>query len=97
MVPFCLKSVVEFAYHAGLSVDQEVTFYNLNFSRQPHFCCPWQIPGNTGCIARTCAATAVGLHLVGPLGFQVDDAKLKRAGLDYWPYPCTSSVKGSFS
>ncbi|KAI8021101.1 putative tRNA (cytidine(34)-2'-O)-methyltransferase [Camellia lanceoleosa] len=45
-----------------------------------------QIPGNTGCIARTCAASAVGLHLVGPLGFQVDDAKLKRAGLDYWPY-----------
>ncbi|CAL5340544.1 unnamed protein product [Camellia sinensis] len=49
------------------------------------FSCPWQIPGNTGCIARTCAASAVGLHLVGPLGFQVDDAKLKRAGLDYWP------------
>ncbi|OVA07863.1 tRNA/rRNA methyltransferase [Macleaya cordata] len=45
-----------------------------------------QIPGNTGCIARTCAASAVGLHLVEPLGFQVDDAKLKRAGLDYWPY-----------
>ncbi|WZZ42456.1 hypothetical protein YC2023_038715 [Brassica napus] len=38
-----------------------------------------QIPGNTGCIARTCAASAVGLHLVGPLGFQVDDAKVKRA------------------
>ncbi|KAF8403860.1 hypothetical protein HHK36_011966 [Tetracentron sinense] len=45
-----------------------------------------QIPGNTGCIARTCAASAVGLHLIEPLGFQVDDAKLKRAGLDYWPY-----------
>ncbi|KAI3448919.1 hypothetical protein Pfo_005584 [Paulownia fortunei] len=45
-----------------------------------------QIPGNTGCIARTCAASAVKLHLVEPLGFQVDDAKLKRAGLDYWPY-----------
>ncbi|XP_030547446.1 putative tRNA (cytidine(34)-2'-O)-methyltransferase [Rhodamnia argentea] len=45
-----------------------------------------QIPGNTGCIARTCAASAIGLHLVGPLGFQVDDSKLKRAGLDYWPY-----------
>ncbi|XP_073157137.1 uncharacterized protein [Henckelia pumila] len=45
-----------------------------------------QIPGNTGCIARTCAASAVKLHLVEPLGFQVDDAKLKRAGLDYWPF-----------
>ncbi|RZC77383.1 hypothetical protein C5167_001529 [Papaver somniferum] len=46
-----------------------------------------QIPGNTGCIARTCAASAVGLHLVEPLGYEIDDAKLKRAGLDYWPYP----------
>ncbi|GMI75754.1 hypothetical protein HRI_001244700 [Hibiscus trionum] len=45
-----------------------------------------QIPGNAGCIARTCAASAVSLHLVGPLGFKVDDTKLKRAGLDYWPY-----------
>ncbi|CAK9868732.1 unnamed protein product [Sphagnum jensenii] len=45
-----------------------------------------QIPGNTGCIARTCAATCVGLHLVEPLGFKIDNSKLKRAGLDYWPY-----------
>ncbi|KAK7323250.1 hypothetical protein VNO77_26715 [Canavalia gladiata] len=44
------------------------------------------IPGNAGSIARTCAASGVGLHLVGPLGFKVDDTKLKRAGLDYWPY-----------
>lgn len=45
-----------------------------------------QIPGNTGCTARTCAASGVKLHLIEPLGFQVDDVKLKRAGLDYWPY-----------
>ncbi|XP_078163491.1 tRNA (cytidine(34)-2'-O)-methyltransferase [Carex rostrata] len=45
-----------------------------------------QIPGNTGSIARTCAASAVGLHLVGPLGYKIEDSKLKRAGLDYWPY-----------
>ncbi|XP_021739256.1 uncharacterized protein LOC110705663 [Chenopodium quinoa] len=45
-----------------------------------------QIPGNTGCIARTCAASGVKLHLVEPLGFKIDDAKVKRAGLDYWPY-----------
>lgn len=45
-----------------------------------------QIAGNTGCIARTCAAASVGLHLIEPLGFQIDDAKLKRAGLDYWPF-----------
>ncbi len=43
-----------------------------------------QIPQNTGNIARTCAATGARLHLVGPLGFQVTDSKLKRAGLDYW-------------
>lgn len=43
-----------------------------------------QIPQNTGNVARTCAATGVRLHLVGPMGFVIDDAKLKRAGLDYW-------------
>ena len=45
-----------------------------------------QIPPNTGNIARTCAATATPLHLVGPLGFEISDRYLKRAGLDYWPY-----------
>jgi len=43
-----------------------------------------EIPQNTGNIARTCAATGAALHLVEPLGFKIDDAKLKRAGLDYW-------------
>ena len=43
-----------------------------------------QIPQNTGNVARTCAVTGSRLHLVGPLGFKIDDAKLKRAGLDYW-------------
>lgn len=43
-----------------------------------------QIPQNTGNIARTCALTGARLHLVEPMGFHVDDAKLKRAGLDYW-------------
>lgn len=45
-----------------------------------------QIPQNTGNIARTCAATGAALHLIQPLGFQLDDSKLKRAGLDYWHY-----------
>ncbi|HBB33662.1 MAG TPA: tRNA (uridine(34)/cytosine(34)/5-carboxymethylaminomethyluridine(34)-2'-O)-methyltransferase TrmL [Cyanobacteria bacterium UBA8803] len=45
-----------------------------------------QIPQNTGNIARTCAATGTELHLVGPLGFEISDRYLKRAGLDYWPY-----------
>lgn len=43
-----------------------------------------EIPQNTGNIARTCAATGAKLHLVEPMGFKVDDKKLKRAGLDYW-------------
>ncbi|MBE6631757.1 MAG: tRNA (cytidine(34)-2'-O)-methyltransferase [Ruminococcaceae bacterium] len=43
-----------------------------------------EIPQNTGNIARTCAATGASLHLIRPLGFEIDNAKLKRAGLDYW-------------
>ena len=43
-----------------------------------------QIPQNSGNIARTCAVTGARLHMVGPMGFAVDDKKLKRAGLDYW-------------
>lgn len=43
-----------------------------------------EIPQNTGNIARTCAATGSVLHLVGKLGFSIDDRYLKRAGLDYW-------------
>jgi tRNA (cytidine/uridine-2'-O-)-methyltransferase len=43
-----------------------------------------EIPPNTGNVARLCAATRTTLHLVGPLGFQLDDARLKRAGMDYW-------------
>jgi len=45
-----------------------------------------QIPPNTGNIARTCAATRTPLHLIGPLGFELSDRYLKRAGLDYWPH-----------
>lgn len=45
-----------------------------------------RIPQNAGNVARTCAATGARLHLVEPMGFVVDSAKLKRAGLDYWSY-----------
>lgn len=45
-----------------------------------------EIPQNTGNVARTCAATGARLHLVGPMGFELDDKKLKRAGLDYWHF-----------
>ena len=44
-----------------------------------------EIPPNTGNIARLCAATGTIMHLVGKLGFSLDDRQLKRAGLDYWP------------
>lgn len=44
-----------------------------------------EIPPNTGNIARLCAATGTRLHLIGRLGFRLDDKSLKRAGLDYWP------------
>lgn len=44
-----------------------------------------EIPPNTGNVARLCAATGTVLHLVGKLGFSIDDRQLKRAGLDYWP------------
>ena len=44
-----------------------------------------EIPQNCGNIARTCAATRSRLHLVEPLGFDISDKAVKRAGLDYWP------------
>lgn len=43
-----------------------------------------EIPNNTGAIARTCAATGARLHLIKPLGFDISDKAVKRAGLDYW-------------
>lgn len=43
-----------------------------------------EIPPNTGNIARLCAATGAELHLIEPLGFELDDRRLKRAGMDYW-------------
>lgn len=44
-----------------------------------------EIPPNTGNIARLCAASGATLHLIGRLGFHLDDRSLRRAGLDYWP------------
>lgn len=45
-----------------------------------------EIPPNTGNVIRLCANTGANLHLIGPLGFELDDARLKRAGLDYHEY-----------
>lgn len=43
------------------------------------------IPGNTGAVGRLCVATSTRLHLVTPLGFSLDETRVRRAGLDYWP------------
>ena len=45
-----------------------------------------EIPPNTGNVARLCAATGSSLHLIEPFGFKLDDAQLKRAGMDYWQH-----------
>ena len=45
-----------------------------------------EIPHNTGAIGRLCVGLGVPLHLIRPLGFQLDDKSVARAGLDYWPY-----------
>ena len=45
-----------------------------------------EIPQNTGNICRTCVATGTRLHLIGPMGFQINEKSVKRAGMDYWKY-----------
>lgn len=67
------------AYFSGIGRKKQVKMKQINIVLvQP------EIPQNTGNIARTCAAIGASLHLVRPLGFAIDDRKLKRAGLDYW-------------
>lgn len=62
-----------------------------------------EIPPNTGNVARLCAATQTGLHLVEPLGFKLNDTQLKRAAMDYWQevqwqlWPSWSAFQGSLS
>lgn len=53
-----------------------------------------EIPQNTGNIARTCAAAGISLHLVGPLGFSIDEKSVRRAGLDYWDMVNVSCYDG---
>ena len=55
-----------------------------------------EIPQNTGNIARTCAVTGAALHLVGPMGFRLEDKRLRHAGLDYWPYLTLEKNQGDF-
>jgi len=45
-----------------------------------------EIPGNTGAVGRTCVALDMELILIHPLGFEIDDKRVKRSGLDYWPH-----------
>ena len=45
-----------------------------------------EIPANTGNIGRTCVAAGARLHLIGPMGFQINEKQVRRAGLDYWDY-----------
>ena len=52
-----------------------------------------EIPQNTGNIARTCAATRSRLHLIEPLGFDISEKAVRRAGLDYWPYLTLSTYE----
>lgn len=52
-----------------------------------------EIPANTGNISRTCAVTGARLHLIEPLGFDISDKALKRAGLDYWQFLDVSVYK----
>lgn len=65
----------------GLSIENSIS---ASGSRLNIVLVEPQIPQNTGNIARTCAATNSRLHIIKPMGFSVDDKKLKRAGLDYW-------------
>lgn len=62
----------------------ETLHYQENQSRNHIVLFEPQIPQNTGNIARTCAATNSPLHIIKPMGFPIDDRKMKRAGLDYW-------------
>ncbi len=52
-----------------------------------------EIPQNTGNISRTCAVTGCHLHLIEPLGFELSDRTIKRAGLDYWQYLTVNTYK----
>ncbi len=70
-----------------LIIRLTVSIFVLDFMHQSNFnivLIEPQIPNNTGNIGRTCVATNSALHLVHPLGFEITDSRVKRAGLDYW-------------
>ncbi|MGT2887763.1 tRNA (cytidine(34)-2'-O)-methyltransferase [Streptococcus didelphis] len=67
-----------------MTKDFETSSYRQENSKNHVVLFQPQIPQNTGNIARTCAATNAPLHIIKPMGFPIDDRKMKRAGLDYW-------------
>lgn len=67
-----------------MPVDVENLTYRETKSKNHVVLFEPQIPQNTGNIARTCAATNAPLHIIKPMGFPIDDRKMRRAGLDYW-------------
>ena len=82
----CISSSLWVVYHqhivlhiinAPRCMQQEVFMLNIVLLEP-------EIPQNTGNIARTCAALGATLHMIRPFGFEIDNAKLKRAGMDYW-------------
>lgn len=56
-----------------------------------------EIPQNTGNIGRTCVAAAARLHLIGPMGFKINEKAVKRAGMDYWKDLDVTEYDGGFS
>ncbi len=72
------------APHTGPTRDAQGLFLDPQLTRLNVVLVQPKIPPNTGNVARLCAVTGSRLHLVAPLGFSVDDRRLKRAGLDYW-------------
>lgn len=67
-----------------LGYSLELCSWNLEFDSVNIVLVEPEIPPNTGNVARLCAATRTALHLIEPFGFKLDDATLKRAGMDYW-------------
>src|SRR5260370_3289483 len=70
--------------HTGPTSVAQALFLDAGAERLNGVLVEPKIPPNTGNVARLCAVTGSRLHLVAPLGFSIDDARLKRAGLDYW-------------
>ncbi len=73
--------------HEGFLIRPPDPVWGTDEDTSLHICLVTpEIPGNTGNIGRLCAGSNIWLHLVEPLAFELDNKRLKRAGLDYWPH-----------